>query len=339
MTALKEFARLESSGLWRETPQAQRRDVVVSFGHASLIITDQSETALTHWSLAAIERINPGKRPALFRPGPDATETLEIEDATLIDAIEKIRKTIDRRRPRQGRLRLMVLLGSLAVIVMFGVFWMPGALVRHSVSVVPESKRLAIGNRLLEHITRLTGETCDARLGTQALSQLHKRVLKDQLRRSYVIPEGARATLLLPGGLLLLNRTLMEDYDTPEVVSGYMLAALDAAQGSDPLEDLLTTSGARPTLRLLTTGDIDDASLSSYAQALLTAPDPEPDTETLLPLFEGARLSSGPYAYALDITGETTLDLIEADPYRGRVAPRLLTDDQWVSLQAICTGT
>ncbi|NNK79070.1 MAG: hypothetical protein HKP40_10200 [Litoreibacter sp.] len=338
MTALKEFDRLESTGLWKENPQAQRRDVVVSFGQASLIITDKSETALAHWSLAAIERINPGKRPALFRPGPDAIETLEIEDATLIDAIEKIRKTIDRRRPRQGRLRLMVLLSSLAVIVLFGMLWLPGALVRHSVSVVPDSKRLSIGTSLMGHIARLTGETCNAQLGTQALSRLHTRVLSDRLRRSYVVPDGGRTTLLLPGGLLLLNRTLMEDHDTPEVVSGYMLAALETAQRLDPLEDLLRTSGARATLRLLTTGDIDDETLSTYAKTLLTTPDTEPDTQALLAYFDAARISSGPYAYALDITGETSLELIEADPYRGAVTPRLLTDDQWVSLQAICTG-
>ena len=48
--------------------------------------------------------------------------------------------------------------------------------------------------------------------------------------------------------------------------------------------------------------------------------------EALLPAFQKAAVSSAPYAYALDPSGESTLSLIEADPYRGgspraRVAP------------------
>ena len=72
MTALNEYDRLETTGLWRESPQAQRRDVHVSFGEASLIIRDRNDTALTHWSLSAVSRGNPGQRPALFHPGDDS---------------------------------------------------------------------------------------------------------------------------------------------------------------------------------------------------------------------------------------------------------------------------
>ena len=50
MTALKEYARLESGGLWRADADAQRRDVIVSFGDATLVISDSAERALAHWS-------------------------------------------------------------------------------------------------------------------------------------------------------------------------------------------------------------------------------------------------------------------------------------------------
>ena len=56
MTALTQYQRLESSGLWREAPDAQRREVIVTFGDASIIITDKNERPLTHWSLAALIR-------------------------------------------------------------------------------------------------------------------------------------------------------------------------------------------------------------------------------------------------------------------------------------------
>ena len=42
MTALKEYARLESTGLWRPDPEAQRREVAISFGDATLVIADSA---------------------------------------------------------------------------------------------------------------------------------------------------------------------------------------------------------------------------------------------------------------------------------------------------------
>jgi hypothetical protein len=75
MTALKKYQRLESPGLWRDTPEAQRREVVVAFREASLVLSDpRTELALSHWSLPAVERLNPGTLPALYGPGWTATK-------------------------------------------------------------------------------------------------------------------------------------------------------------------------------------------------------------------------------------------------------------------------
>ncbi|MCB2149812.1 MAG: hypothetical protein KDE06_00400, partial [Rhodobacteraceae bacterium] len=100
MTALPEYQRLESTGLWRASPDGQRREVLVVFGDATLVISDtRTAAALAHWSLPAVIRLNPGKRPALFAPGAEAGEELEIEDATMIAAIGKVHRLIEARRP------------------------------------------------------------------------------------------------------------------------------------------------------------------------------------------------------------------------------------------------
>ena len=65
MTALSDYQRLEAPGVWRPSPDAQRRDVIVSLGDATLVLSDQKDAALAHWSLAAVERRNPGRMPAL----------------------------------------------------------------------------------------------------------------------------------------------------------------------------------------------------------------------------------------------------------------------------------
>ncbi len=338
MTALKDYDRLESSGIWRESAEAQRKDVGVTFGDASLILKDHTETALTHWSLPAIHRVNPGKRPALFKPAEDADEELEIDDDEMIDAVEKIRKTIEKRRPHTGRLRLAVSTAIIAAIAAIGIMWLPQALVRNTVAVLPESTRLAIGTTLLGHLTRLTGDTCRATLGTTALSRLKTRTLQSKLRKAYIVPELAnRDTLTLPGRLLLLDATLVEDHDSPDVAAGFMLKALTDRRVADPMTPLLEAAGTKSTFRLLTTGQIDDAALKSYAETLLASAEPELMPDTLLAAFKSARVSATPFAYAIDVTGERTLNLIEADPYRGSDAPRLLSDGDWISLQAICT--
>ncbi|MCX8509970.1 MAG: hypothetical protein ORN49_14025, partial [Rhodobacteraceae bacterium] len=91
MTALTQYQRLECPGLWRETPKDQRREVIVTFGDATLILKESpSERALTHWSLPAVIRSNPGQMPALFIPGPDSGEELELDDETMIAAISKV---------------------------------------------------------------------------------------------------------------------------------------------------------------------------------------------------------------------------------------------------------
>ncbi|MDZ4134258.1 MAG: hypothetical protein U1D06_01510, partial [Paracoccaceae bacterium] len=150
MTALKKYQKLESPGLWRDTPQAQRREVVVNFGDASLVLSDpRNEAALSHWSLPAVERLNPGGLPALYAPGPDAVETLELNDPDMIAALETVRGALAHARPRPGRLRGVILAVGSSLILGLGVFWLPGALIKHTASVVPPSMRAQIGRMAL----------------------------------------------------------------------------------------------------------------------------------------------------------------------------------------------
>lgn len=334
MTALKQFDRLESSGLWREHDAAQRRDVIITFGDASLVISDGQLRALTHWSLAAVSRANPGEVPALYTPDPDSSETLEIEDEVMIEAIETVRRAIARARPRQGRVRLIALAAVATSLLALGVFWLPGALVRHTASVVPTPARAEIGAALLSQITRIAGVPCREADGVDALSRLSARLPGNG--GTVILPAGITTATHLPGDIVLLNRALVEDHDDPEVAAGFILAERARAALSDPLERMLRQVGLTATFRLLTTGKLPAEALSAYAQELpVSDPVPLPDA-TLLAAFEQAKLPSSPYAFALDLSGETTLGLIEADPMRGQSPDPVLDDADWVRLQGIC---
>jgi len=336
MTALEQYRRLEATGLWRETPDAQRREVVVALGDATLMISTQTEMALTHWSLPAVARLNPGRRPAIYAPGADTEERLEIDDPDMIAAIEKLRAAIDKARPHPGRLRLWITVGLVGALIGLGVFWLPDALTRQTVALLPDASREAIGEKLLEEIGRLAGPVCTSPRGSTALNRLTARAFPEDAPRVAVLPSSIPDTIALPGEIYLVNAGLVEDHETPEVLAGYLLAEATRAEATDPMLTLLSEAGLGVTFRLLTTGEIDDAPLHTHAASLLSRERGPVHQSALVARFAAAELSSEPYAYARDVSGETVLTLIEANPMRTTQSAPLLSDADWVSLQDIC---
>lgn len=339
MTALKEFQRHEAAGVWRASPGDQRKDVIVSLGDASLTILDLRENVLAHWSIAAVARANKGQRPALYHPDGDPGETLELGDdgAEMIDAIEKVRAAIEKSRAKPGSLRFYIT-GTIAAAVLGGViFWLPDALLRHTVQVVPAVQRAEIGDALLSQITRISGKACMTREAREPLRRLASRVLGPGQRGALVVlPAGVATTAHLPGGRILLNRALVEDPEEPDVTAGYVLTERLRALTQDPLEEMLIETGLWSSLRLLTTGALRETDLERYSEYLL-GKDPAPlSDDVVIAAFEAAELRTTPYAYAVDITGESTLGLIEADPMAGQSPRPVLSDADWLRLQGIC---
>lgn len=334
MTALDAYLRLESTGLWRPSPEAQRRDVYVFLGDASLVITDKAEQPLSHWSLPALDRLNPGAQPALFMPGADASETLEIEDPEMIAAIEKVQKAIEASAPKPGRLRLWSGLAIATALLAGAIWWLPGALVTHADRVVPPSKRFEIGQALQAQVLALTGQACGPAQGSAELRVIARHLGGATAPQLYVVPELGRPSLALPGGIILLDRTTLEEPDSASVLAGHVLAAQVAAAANPPLRSLLEQTSLRTSLSLLTTGTVDVAALRAYAPELLRSPETVPSSAALLPAFTAARVASTPYAEARGLPPSDPL--IAQDPFVAGTAPELLPDNSWVALQSLC---
>jgi len=335
MTALKQFLRIEATGLWRPSQDAQRREVLVSIGEATITISDFNDQALTHWSLAALERQNPGAFPAIFHPDGDPEETLELaqSETTMIEAIDRLQRAIDRSRPHPGRLRWLSVCGVALAVLAVLVLWLPAALRGHVVSVVPTIKRQDLGAAILSQIERVSGRACQSDEARDALNRLARRT---GVRRVVILPAGVQDSLALPGGIVVLNRSLIEDHEDPAVAAGYIISERARADAVDPLSDLLYRAGAPAAFRMLTTGELTPDILNRYSEEVLSEPRPALSDEDLLAVFSQAALPSTPYAYALDVTGETVIGLIEADPMVGRNVEQVLPDRDWVRLQNIC---
>jgi hypothetical protein len=332
-TALDKFQRLEGTALWRATPDVQRREVIVSLGEATLVIKDSQDRALTHWSLPAVRRLNPGQQPAVFFPDGDSTETLEVDAPhdDLIEAIEKLRKAVARPQNASGRLRMSVLALSAATVAALAVFWLPNALAIHALRVVPNVARQTIGQDMQQLATRLTGQPCSAPLAVPAVDALQKRL---QVRSISILPNVLREAVALPGNVVLLGRDAIEDFEEPDVAAGYIVAAQTASP--DPLRGVLETGGIRASLRLLTSGALPEDLLLKHVERLVSAPPAAAADDSLITAFEEKRVRLQPYAMARDPSGESTLSLIEAAPFTEDLPEPILIDRYWVALQGVC---
>ncbi|MBA3325508.1 MAG: hypothetical protein H0T41_09715, partial [Rhodobacteraceae bacterium] len=90
MTALEKYLRLEAIGAWRAAPGAAACEVVVSFGNATLILTDTSDRPLGHWALAGVQAIGIDGPATIFAMSPDGAETLAIAERDMIEAIAAV---------------------------------------------------------------------------------------------------------------------------------------------------------------------------------------------------------------------------------------------------------
>lgn len=335
MTALKKYARLESTGLWREAPQDQRREVVVRLGEATLMLVDpRSEAVLSHWSLPAVQRLNPGTRPALFAPGTDIDETLELSDDEMIGALKTVSAAVARATPRPGRLRGLMIGGATLAVLGAAAWALPGALVSHTASVVPPAKRAEIGQRALDDVTRLTGAPCDGELGLPALGRLAERIFGPQdTPILYILPEGLDRPAHLPGGVILLPRSLTLA-QSPDALAGAALAEGEAARRDDPMLPILDHVGLRATFDLLTSGDLPATALQGYGEVFLRTTAPPLPAADLAAAFEEAQVPLSAYADWLGtVEGQA---LKAADPFKGLIPSPLLPDDDWIALQGVC---
>ncbi len=370
-TALTRYRRLESEGIWRPEAGAQRRDVVVVLGDASLTLLDgRTEQVLAHWSLPAIRRLNPGQVPALLVPGleddrPTAQtaaaqaeaaqdgETLELTDPLLIEALEAIDRVL-RPPPRRHRLRLAVGLGSALLVVLAGALWLPAALADHTARIVPQASRAQIARAVTDSLpASIDGaRVCAYPGGRQALTTLRVRVLGSGYRVMAVsgLPAGFEAAHL-PGRVILLGEALLNRLDTPEALAGYLLAESTQAATQDPLRDVLNHAGLRATLSLLATGHLPAGALEGYAARRLSLPAASPDLQALAAAMAALGLAPDAYIAArggaadalpaamAEVMAEATTAREanpEALPSGTEPMGRLLGDGEWLMLQAVC---
>ena len=117
MTALKKYTRLETTGLWKASPNEEPVEVIVSIGSSSLVLSGLDENPLSHWSLLSIKCLSKSNSNSVFSPDSIVTETLEIEDKDMTEALLLI--TSQKNRSPKRRVIIIPVLLLLALICFF----------------------------------------------------------------------------------------------------------------------------------------------------------------------------------------------------------------------------
>ena len=296
MTALKAYERLECTGLWRSGPAMQRREVVVSCGQATLILTDMQNRPLAHWSLAAIDVQTHKEDAATLRPAPGSEESLEISDKTMLEALQKVQKAIDRSRPHPGRLRFILAVSSVVLLSFVTLIWGPQAMVSYASNVLPEAKRAQLGMALVERIGQLAGPYCTSPEGIRSAALLVERLAPKAALELRVLPGQRTAPIVLPGGKVILFDNMVWQSDDPAVTAAYVAAAIATLNDADPLGFYLEDAGPFVSISLITSNELSNRQLDQLAKIALSdqrrpASAAQPPASTALPaLPDGAWL-------------------------------------------------
>ena len=338
MTALKTYERLECTGLWRLDQETQRREVVVSFGHASLVLTNIQNKPLTHWSLAAIEMHKGEAGQTILIPGEDSHETLEISDKIMLDAISQVQKAILKNHPHPGRLRKILTITFLSLLTFIGLFWAPQAIERYAVKMLPQIKRVELGQAIASQIGNIAGPFCQGPDGTTAAAQLATRLSTGEPLKFLILPGHRDNVVTLPGGIVILFETMMTQTNDPKVLVGKILSARAEKTRDDPLNRLMSGAGPLTALRLIASSELSGKQLNELAKIALSSTTVKITAEELLAEFKTMEVNSTPYAKS-EFTDDdpTRLELIAQDPYPAGATRIVLEDGAWLVLQTICT--
>lgn len=337
MTALHQYARLEASGLWRSHPQAQRREVIVGLREATIVLLDpKTEMPLAQWSLPAILRVAAVEGFVIFSPHEDQNETLELDDPAMIEALDKVRAVVDRRRKRPGRLRMGLSMAvSAALIAGLGI-WTPMRFFDFAAQRLPEAARRDVAALALRDIAVIAGSPCTGVTGMAATSDLARRLSPQNPPKIQVLRSGLTAPHSLADGTVLLPFALIEAADGPDTVAGIVLAERLRAAQADPLEDALRYAGLIASIRLLSSGALPDTALAGYGLSLpkdsAAQNAPAPNSALLHAAFAQAVITSAPYAaFAQD---ESLTKMPDAAPQGSD--PIVLDDAAFLGLKYIC---
>lgn len=263
MTAIEKYTRLEALGQWKESPDHPAREVIVSFENATLVLSNLDEKPLCHWAMAATFRISLDGSKAIYTPDTEGFETLEIDDAQMVDAIAQVSSATATGQTRTPWLRwvfLLLFVGAITAIA------------------------FAAPTLLRGQAVRMTGPESARKLGTDMISTLGVQICREpradaarELFLSRVFPDANTVLIFaknqpqsgsFPGGVVLIGGQTLQQLQSPDGLADLVTTLNN--RSNDRVEQLFKTSSLKELFDYITSGKLSDTRLTKVAQSMIS---------------------------------------------------------------------
>lgn len=294
MTALSQFERLEAMARWHDATHPAGREVVLSLGDATLTLRDPgNETALDHWSLPALQRLNPGQYPARFALQQDAlhnqrdklSDWLETDDPLMISAIEKLQSAVERhhRGHVSNHHRRGYVIGILVALLGFAALWR--ALPDYVSWIAPPAQYDQMDVSMISALEAHDLWVCSEPRGRTILNDIASEL--SIAPSKLIVMEGPALparVVSLPGGTKIIAASWLKAMDGPDELRKQLLDGMSDVQGTQDFAQALRSTGPKTVIRTLlgypiTAREMARTSENWLKQMAITPPS-EPDLQT-----------------------------------------------------------
>lgn len=262
MTAIEKYTRLEALGQWKESPDQPAHEVVVSFENETLVLSNVDEKPLCHWAMAATFRISLDGSKAVYTPDTEGFETLEIDDAQMVEAIAQVSSATVIAAPRTPWLRWTLLFFIVTAIA--AVSFAAPTIMRDQAARMtgPESAR-KLGSDM---ILTLGVQICREPRADAARELFLSRIFPDG-RSLLIVAKNQPQTGVFPGGIILIGGQTLQQLQSPEDLADLVTSMVD--ESSNKVQQLFETSSIKELFAYITSGKISNSHLSTVAQSVL----------------------------------------------------------------------
>ncbi|PZQ48973.1 MAG: hypothetical protein DI556_12535 [Rhodovulum sulfidophilum] len=266
--------RLSARAIWRETPEATPREVLVTLGERTLMFTDAADRPLGHWARAGIRAVGAAGGATRYAILADQEETLEIHDQAMRAALDAGARSFPpaqgaaaprpARRPPWTALLLLVAAGAAAAKG-------PGLIEAQAARMAPPAQATEFGDRMLGALLADHGPLCAAPEGAAALDAFAAATAPEARLRVLDLG-GGTLTAALPGPIVLIDGAALARASDPAELAGWIAQALGPDPGAGQVRALMASVGLLADLRYVFTGTLSDGSLARAAAQALSPP-------------------------------------------------------------------
>ena len=208
MTAIQKYSRLESTAKWIETQFIEPKDVIISFGKKTLVITNFQDKPLAHWSLTSTNIISKNRNEAIFSPDPEGIEKLIVEDKNMIEAIELF---ISKKNIKKKKINLLFFFIPVILILIILITYNKNYKYYFLPLISDAQETQILNDDIIKHI-KSYGPVCQSPSGEKAISKLKK-----SLGNSFddieilVLSNQSVNSIHLPSSTLILSKSFLNE--------------------------------------------------------------------------------------------------------------------------------